>query len=130
MMPAGVTGQDAGDVRATVRISPLVIELKAPRDDVRVGQRFALIVRVDNLGSTPLTDVETRLLFDESGLDVLAHRSDRRDDLRADGHRTEIWSLRAREPGSYVLLASVEAMLGDEAIPAESNSIIVDVQPR
>lgn len=103
------SGDEQGEVTATVRVSPLVVSLTVPDEPVSRGERFRVWARVENRGQSRIWMTTVTLHLDtssEPGLRVYGRSTRPLGVLQPGAGRSRGWWLRGEQEGSYVLMAT------------------------
>jgi hypothetical protein len=131
MLCDGASGQESGNVGATVFVNPLGATLRIQPKQVQQGNRASVRVTISNHGPAPVNDVTATLLVDLQGVVIMSAPKLDLSILRARSSRTLEWTVCGVTPGNYLAMAVV--MSGDaqgRTFRAETGALLLEVSPR
>jgi uncharacterized membrane protein len=102
---AGSTSAASGTIDASVRIAPLEVSLTLSALQARVGDSLRARAVVQNLGSTPVSNVVVELRVDSLGLSVRGSAVVIIPRIQARHSATASWTVCALQEGNFVVLA-------------------------
>jgi len=128
----GITrAQTVDDVAATVRVSPVQARLNIAPTRVRIGQFVVAIGQFSNLSDSAVAVLEPRMGFQAGAFSIVLHAGSRQAIIRPHSRRTDVWLLRARRSGTFVLMASTTALTSEGVrLVVDSNAEVLSVRPR
>jgi hypothetical protein len=105
----GLARADSTAITATVRVADVVVSVRlaVSSSSVRVGDTVKATATVVNGGASRLSGVAVSLRVDTTGLRVRGSSTTTFNTIGSGGSRSAQWTVCARQPGTFVLLARV-----------------------
>lgn len=111
-----------GIVTATVRASPLKVEIKAS-PTIPLGSWFDIPVDVSNLGSQTIEGVLVSI-NNPTGLSIKGKKSESIGNLAPGGIVTVTWQAKTNTVGDYIMIADATGVLAGETLYASDSALL------
>ena len=121
----------ADDVTTNVRVSPVLADLRLVQSHVRVRDLVVAVATVSNISDHRVLVLRSNLRFDARALHQVLHVGSRTSVLRPRQRRTDLWLLRAKRPGKFVIVASMSVVTADlTTIQVDSGGELLEIRSR
>lgn len=111
-----------GIVTATVRASPLKVEIKAS-PTIPLGQWFNIPVDVSNSGSQTIGNISVTI-NNPSGLSIKGKKSESIGDLAPGAIITVNWQAKTNTVGDYIIIADATGVLAGETLSTSDSELL------
>jgi hypothetical protein len=108
-VPSPSVAGGTGSVHASVTVQGLAAALELSKQTAVVDQPVQARVTITNLGPDVLGPVSIELRFDPGGIALRGPARKTIPAIEAEGRAVVAWTIRGRQPGSYLILAQAAA---------------------